>query len=409
MRLENRASTNEDLKGLFLLRSGVVFLNHGSFGACPRPVFESYQRWQRELESQPVEFMQRRLKDLLAQTRTDLGAFLGADPDDLVLVTNASMGLNIVARSMKLSAGDEILSTDQEYGTLDRTWDLVCEKSGAKHIRMPVSLPILGRDDVVDAVWSGVSPRTKVLFVSHITSPTGMELPVAELIARARARGIITIVDGAHVPGQLAVDLNALGADFYSGNCHKWLMSPKGAGFLHARREVQDLLEPLVGGRASRRAIEAHRSRFLIEHQYQGTRDQAAFLSVPDAIRFMETHDWDSVRSRCHELVRYARRRMTEVTGIPGVIPDSPKWFAQMSVLPLPKCDTATLRQRLLDDHDVEIPITASSGMHFARISVQGYNTQSDVDALIDGVAAILPDVTETTRKQRVSRSRNLG
>jgi len=380
------------LRDQFLLRPGAVFFNHGSFGACPRPVFEAYQRWQLELERQPVEFLQHRLNDLLQEARQDLAAFLNADADDLVFVTNVSLGLNIVLRSLDLQPGDEVLSTDHEYGTLDRAWELVCKKSGARYVRRPVPLPITTAAEVVDAVWSGFSDRTRVLYLSHITSPTALILPIVELIRKARAAGVITIIDGAHAAGQIPLDLTALGADFYAANCHKWMMAPKGVGFLHARRELHDLLDPLVGGKAG---DIGRGSRLLAEHQYQGTRDPASFIAVSDTLDFMAEHDWTTVCLQCHQLTRYAREGVAALTGLPPVVPDSAAWFAQMAVLPLPPCDAVTLKRRLHDEYDIEIPVTRHDDHLFLRISVQGYNTREDVDALIRALADLLPEVTD--------------
>ncbi|MBN1642566.1 MAG: aminotransferase class V-fold PLP-dependent enzyme [Anaerolineae bacterium] len=378
------------MRDLFLLQPGVAFLNHGSYGACPRPVFEAYQAWQLELERQPVKFMQRR-DGLLREARQALGAHLGADADDLVYVTNVSLGLNIVARSVPLAPGDEVLTTDHEYGSLNRTWEFVCAKRGARYIQQPVPLPVSSVDQVVESVWAGVTPRTRVLFLSHVTSPTALVLPVEELVHRARDAGLITVIDGAHAPGQLPVDVEALGADFYAGNCHKWMMSPKGAGFLHARREMQPMLEPLVGGRMGQ---DSQKTYLVGEHEYQGTRDYAAFLAVPAAIAFMETHDWPAVREECHELVRYARRAVSELTGLPPITPDSPAWYSQMAILPLPPCDTGTLYRRLNAEYDIEIPVGKWNDLHIARLSVQGYNTRQDIDRLIAALAELLPQVT---------------
>lgn len=380
----------EDLRSQFLLRPEVVFFNHGSFGACPRPVFEAYQRWQLELERQPVEFMQSRLNGLLEEARQSLGSFLNADAEDLVFVTNVSVGLNIVARSLALEPGDQVLSTDHEYGTLDRAWELVCNNSGAQYIRRPIPLPITSVEEVVDAVWSGVTDRTRVLYCSHITSPTALILPVGQLIKKAKAAGVTTIIDGAHAAGQIPLDLTALGADFYGGNCHKWMMSPKGAGFLHARKEMHDRLEPLIGGKAGSLG---EGSRLIAEHQYQGTRDSAAFITVPDAIRFMEKNAWPKVRERCHQLIRQARERVAQLTGLPPVVPDSPQWLAQMALLPLPTCDAASLKRRLLAEYNVEMPVTGHDGQQFLRLSVQGYNSQADIDTLIEALSVLLPEV----------------
>jgi isopenicillin-N epimerase len=353
-------------------------------------VFETYQHWQLELEHQPVEFVQRRSRELLREARQALGDFVGADADDLVYVTNVTLGLNIVARSLPLEPGDEVLTTDHEYGSLNATWELVCAKRGARYVHRTVELPILSTDQVVEAIWSGVTDRTRVLFLSHITSGTALTLPVAELVRRAREAGIITVIDGAHAAGQIPLDMEALGADFYSANCHKWMMSPKGAGFLYARREMHPLLEPLIGGRR-KGAIQD--STLVAEHQYQGTRDVASFLSVPVAIQFMRDHDWPQVQRACHELVRYARQAVAEQTGVAPVVPDSETWYAQMAVLPIPACDPRALRSRLLDEYEIEIPLTRWDGQCFVRLSVQGYNTRADVERLLDALSTLLPEV----------------
>lgn len=380
------------LRDLFLLRDDIVFLNHGSFGACPRPVFEAYQRWQLELERQPVEFIGRRFGGLMQAARAALGELLGADASDLVYVPNATVGLNIVARALPLSAGEEVLATDHEYGATDRMWRFVCARRGAHYRRQPIPLPITSASEVVEAIWSGVTERTRVLFISQITSPTALILPVAELIQRAREAGIITVIDGAHAPGQIALDLAALGADFYSGNCHKWLMAPKGAGFLYARPAMQPLLEPLVVSWGWQSETPGP-SRFIDEQEYQGTRDIAAYLSVPAAIAFLRDHDWPAVQRRCHALLRDARRRVGALTGLPPLAPDTDVWFRQMAAVPLPPCDAAALKRRLYDEFAVEVPIGTWNGRQLLRISIQGYNRAADVDALLAALAALLPEV----------------
>ena len=377
------------MRELFLLDPTITFLNHGSFGACPRPVFDEYQRWQLELERQPVEFLGRRFNDLMREARSALGDYLGADADDLVYVTNATVGLNIVARSLELHPGDEVLSTDHEYGALDRTWRFICAKHDAKYIRRPVPVPIGSANEVVEAVWAGVTDRTRVLFLSHITSPTAITFPIAPLIDRARQAGIISIIDGAHAPGQIDLNLRELGADFYSGNLHKWLMSPKGSAFLYARKEVQHLVEPLVvswGWESEKPGT----SKFIDEQEWTGTRDIAAFLSVPAAIQFQREHDWPKVRQACHELVRYAREQVSAMTGLPPLTPDDAAWFTQLSALPLAPCDLAQLKQRLYDEFRIEIPVIAWNQRHFVRLSVQGYNTRDDIDRLLAALRALV-------------------
>jgi len=379
------------LRGQFLLRPDVVFLNHGSFGACPRPVFERYQAWQLELEQQPVEFIGRRRVDLLRDSRAALAAYVNADPDEVVYAPNVTAALNIAARSLPLSEGDEILTTDHEYGALDRTWRYVCQKTGAKYVVQTLPYPLDDPDAVVEAVMAGLTPRTKVLFLSHITSPTAVILPIEKLIARAREAGLWTVIDGAHAPGQIPVDVHGLGVDFYGGNCHKWLSAPKGAGFLYARRELQPLLDPLVISWGWQ-ARDPSGSPFIDENEFQGTIDFSAYLSVPAAIEFQANNDWDRVRAECHELVRLTRAGISELTGLPPLATDSPVWFAQLATIPLPPGDEKSLKRRLYDERHIEIPIVVWRDQRYIRVSAQGYNTRADIETLVDAVGALLRD-----------------
>jgi isopenicillin-N epimerase len=274
-----------NLRNEFLLDPRITFLNHGSFGATPRRVFECYQHWQRELEFEPVEFLSRRAPELLQASRAFLAEYLCTQADNLVYVQNATTGLNIVARSLNLVAGDEVLSTDHEYGAIDRTWKFFAQKRGFKYINYPLPSPVSTIAEFVEAFWKGVTPQTRVIFISHITSPTAIIFPIKELCSRARNARILTIIDGAHVPGQISLSLDDLGADIYCGNLHKWLCAPKGSAFLFARPEIQPLIEPLVvswGWQSENPGP----SLFVDYHEWAGTRDISAFLAVPEAIRF---------------------------------------------------------------------------------------------------------------------------
>lgn len=377
------------LREQFLLRPDVTFLNHGSYGACPRPVFERYQAWQLELEQQPVEFIGRRATGLMQEARSALASYLGADADEVVYFPNVTAALNVVARSLPLKDGDEILTTNHEYGALDRTWRFVGQHTGARYVIQTLPEPLEDHEDVVQAVWAGVTPRTRVLFLSHITSPTAVTLPIARLISRAKAAGIWTVIDGAHAPGQIPIDLHGLDVDFYGGNCHKWLSAPKGAGFLYARRELQHLLEPQVVSWGWD-ARDPSPSRFIDEQEYQGTRDISAFLTVPAAIEFQAANNWSQVQAECHELVRIAREQVSELTGMPPVVPDSPEWFAQLGAIPLPPGDEKALKARLYDEFRIEVPIIAWQGQRFVRVSAQGYTTRADIDRLTGALADLL-------------------
>jgi len=401
----------------FLLDPDVHFLNHGSFGACPRPVFAAYQRWQAELERQPVEFLGRRATEMLAASRAALAGYLGAAADDVVYFPNPTTAINMVARNLarlanasdhggqrallfrasplRLRPGDEILTTDHEYGAMDRTWRYVCGQIGVRYVQRPIPLPVTTHADFVEHFWAGVTDRTRVIFISHITSPTALIFPAGEICRRARAAGILTIVDGAHAPGHVPLNLADLGADIYTGACHKWLCAPKGAAFLHARPEVQPWLEPLVaswGWEAERPGP----SSFVDWHEWQGTRDLAAFLTVPAAIRFQSEHDWDDVRRRCHALAAETRRRIDALTGLPPICPEAgDTWFAQLCAARLPAGDLDTLKARMYDEHRVEAPLIRWNGQAFIRVSFQAYNGEADADALLQALKQLLPEVTD--------------
>ncbi len=377
------------LKSQFLLDPGIVYLNHGSFGACPKPVFEAYQHWQRELERQPVDFLNRQVTGLLAEARAKLAAYLGVEADDVVYFPNPTTALNMVARSLDLRPGDEILTTDHEYGAMDRMWRFVCRKTGARYVQRPIRLPVTYHADFVEHFWAGVNKRTRVIFISHITSPTALTFPVREICRRASQAGLLSIVDGAHAPGQIPLNLADIGADIYAGACHKWLCAPKGSAFLYARREVQATLEPLVVSWGWESDKPGH-SLFVDYHEWQGTRDIAAFLTVPAAIEFQAQNDWNTVRQRCRELASETRRRLNELTGLEAICPDSPEWFTQMAAARLPDVDLQRLEQRLYNEFSIEVALTRWNDQPLIRVSFQAYNSQADADALLDALAQLL-------------------
>ncbi len=377
------------LKGYFLLDPDVIFLNHGSFGATPRPVFDAYQRRQRELERQPVEFLGRRHDDLLLAARSALASYLGTSAANIVYTQNVTISVNIVARSLELGLGDEVLASDHEYGACDRTWRFLSRQRGFTYTNRPVRMPPASTHSLIEEFWQGVSPRTRVIFLSHITSPTALVLPVAEICSRARSAGILTLIDGAHAPGQLPLDLPALGVDFYGGNLHKWLCAPKGAGFLYARPEVQPQLEPLVVSWGYE-AEKPSGSTFIDYHEWWGTRDIAAFLAVEDAIRFQQDHDWLRVRAECHALVRTALKGIGEITGLPPLYPDD-SWYLQMGSAALPaETEIAALQSRLYAEHHIEVPLIDWNGRKLIRVSVQGYNEPGDIDSLLQALRRLL-------------------
>ncbi len=364
-----------ELKAHFNLDPDVTFLNHGSFGACPKPVFERWQQWQAEMERQPVEFIGRRQEGLLDDARAVLAEYVGCDADDLTFVTNTTAAINIIARSMDLQPGDEILTTNLEYGACDYTWEYLTAKAGARYVKQPITLPTTTQERVVEELWQGVTPRTKAIFISHITSATALILPVEEICARASREGILTIIDGAHVPGQLPLNLEDLGADIYAGNCHKWLCSPKGSAFLYVNRQHQDWVESGIiswGWHPE--------NTFVTRNQMQGTRDVSPFFTVPDSIAWQREFEWDAVRERCHqELAAFVEDIHATLGTTPIYADDS--WYAQLAVITLPAGDYPELKEQLMD-RGIEIPVTQHGDSTFVRVSMQGYVTTEELAKL---------------------------
>jgi len=391
------ASTS--LRDAFLLEPGYHYLNHGSFGACPKPVFAAYQDWQLRLERHPGQYMAD-IAGLLAESRAALAAYLNVPPGDLVYFTNPTTALNMAIRSLagdthsryRLRPGDEILTTDHEYGSLDKTWQYVCRLTGARYVAQHIPLPVTTQAEFVERFLAGVTPATRVIYLSHLTSPTGLIFPVAEICRRARQAGLLTILDGAHAPGQIPLDLIALGADVYSGACHKWLCAPKGTSFLYAHPTVQAWLEPLVISWAWE-DVPPGQAQFVEPNMAQGTRDAAGYLAVPAAIEFQAGHDWPAVRAGCHQLLRATLRRVNDLTGLDPVCPDETGWYAQLSTARLPDVDPVELRRRLYDEYRVEVPVHKWHDTTLIRISIQAYNTEEDADALIDGLRRLLPEL----------------
>jgi len=406
----------------FTLEPDTIFLNHGSFGATPRPVLAAANARRQRMEEQPVRFMQQELPHLIESALNSLGEYLGAG-EDLVFVPNATAGVNIVATSLAphLKPGDEILASDHEYGACVNAWETICAQTGAHYIRRPIPLP----DDpppadspaahsshadagqqIIEHFWRGVTERTRVLFLSHITSPTAQLWPIEEIIRRARARNILTVIDGAHTPGQVPLNLRALGADLYTGNCHKWLCSPKTAAFLHARPEVQPMLRPLVvsWGSAPERQFNTGRD-YRDAFVWAGTLDYSPCLAVPDAIRFQEEHNWHNVRARSSQLLDEWLPRLAAAAGMAPIHGPTPGSAAlrppQMAITPLPAhLDAAALKQRLLGEFRIEIPVIRWRDRLFLRVSIQAYNQPSDLHALEVAIRTLCAEAATPTLQQ---------
>ena len=381
----------ENLKNLFLLDPEVIYLNHGSFGATPRTVFEAYQAWQMKLERQPVQFLASDLDSLLFEAREKLAIYLKTSGKNLLFIPNATFGVNMIARSINLRPGDEILTTDHEYGACDITWRFICQKTGAKYIPMHVELPAEDKNTIIEAIASGITSRTRILFISHISSPTSIIFPVEALIRIARENNIITLIDGAHAPGQIGFDLDMLEADFYIGNCHKWLMAPKGSAFLYARTERQATLEPLIVSWGWDDVSQQDDNQSLLQKfSWMGTHDPSSYLAIPAAIEFHEIHHWPRVRLSCHALAYEAMEEICYFTGLVPVYTQD-RYFAQMVTIPLPHIqEPKALKNQLLEGYKIEIPIIEWSGKQYIRLSVQGYNSAEDIEVLCKALRKLL-------------------
>ncbi len=386
------------MKKEFLLNPDITFLNHGSFGATPIPVFNKYQEWQRVMEFQPVEFLSRKAPKLLEHAREILGKFLGTSKNNLVYVTNTTTGINIIARSLKLGPGDHVLTTDHEYGAMDRVWRFLSSQRHFKYTRQPVTIPLTSKEKIIDEIWQGVSPSTKVIYFSHISSPTAITFPVKEICERAKKEGIITIVDGAHAPGQIDLNLDELQADFYAGNLHKWLCAPKGTAFLFARPEMQFLIDPLIIGWGWDPSLPTE-SHFVSYLEHNGTRDISAFLTVPEALNFYYSNNISFYRKECHSLTSKTNKELSSLTNIPSIYNEDDSWFGQMASTILPQqVDPDHLKSFLYDDYHIEIPLIRWNGLILIRYSFHIYNCKQDAEVLMNALSEYLTTHAEGKR-----------
>jgi isopenicillin-N epimerase len=378
----------DQLRSQFLLRPDITYLNFGSFGACPRPVFERYQQFQLELEQGPVQFITTTGLQYVEMARKALGEYLDANADDLVFVTNPSYAVNVIAKSFALGEGDEVLTTELEYGACDRTWQYYCDKAGARYVKQPIRLPLQSQEDFVEQLMVGVTKRTKLIFLSHITSSTGIRFPVEKVIDAAKQLGIMTFIDGAHAPAQVPLSLRSLDADIYTGACHKWMMTPKGSSFLYVRKEYQSLFDPLVISWGYKADKPSH-SLFLDYHQQQGTRDFSAFCCIPAAINFMKENKWDEVAAKCRQLVLQNAMRFCELAGTEPLLPLDDFFVRQLFSIPFRTREPELLKSRLYNEFKIEIPVMRQGDRIFVRYSIQAFNSQQDLDRLEEALTAL--------------------
>jgi len=397
---------DKPLRRLWMLDSGVAFLNHGSFGACPRPVLEAAQRLRERVEREPVRFMLVELEPLLDEARAVVGALVGAAADDLAFVPNTTAGVSTVLASLDLAPGDELLTTDHAYNACKNALEHVAERAGARVVTATVPFPTPGPDAVVEAVLAGVTPRTRLALLDQVTSPTALVWPVDRLVAELAARGVDTFVDAAHAPGMVPLRLDTTGAAYTTGNFHKWLCAPKGAAFLHVRRDRQARVHPLAisHGRNARRG---DRSRFRLEHDWTGTYDPAPFLCVPEALRFVEgllpgpaggVAAW---MDHNHEAALAARRVLCATLHLDPPCPD--EMIGAMVTMPLAASDALPpapasplqivdpLQEALFSRFGIEVPVFAfgTPPRKHLRVSTPAYVTPADIERLAVALAEL--------------------
>jgi isopenicillin-N epimerase len=379
----------------------VTFLNHGSFGACPEAVLAVQREWRDRLERRPIQFLDRELEGHLGDAREALGAFLGADPTGLAFVPNATTGVNAVLRSLRFEPGDELLTSDHEYNAILNTVRAVADRDGASVVLAALPFPTTGPDELVEAILSAVTPRTRLAVLSHVTSPTALVLPIERIVRELDARGIDTLVDGAHAPGMVPLEVDTLGAAYYTGNAHKWLCAPKGAAFLWVRDDRLERIHPTVVSHGANDQ-RTDRSRFRLEFDWVGTADPTPALTIPAAIEWvagLEPGGWPAVMAANHALALDARDRLVTALGAPMPAPD--ELLGSMVSVPVPglhtDADAKTLHLGLVDDR-IEVPVvgwpvpgarpapTDPPRAALVRVSAQRYTEPEDVERLIDAL-----------------------
>lgn len=374
------------------IRNDTTYLNHGSFGPSPLCVQQARHDFSTQLENQPMDFFLRHMEQLLDDVAEQLGTFIGSKPENLIFTDNATFGMNIVAASVNLQPDDEVLLTDHEYGAVIRIWQHTCKPAGAKVVTQALPFPFTSEDDIVSSFMEGVTDKTKLIVISHVTSPTAAILPVKKICHAARQRKIPVCIDGPHAVAMLPLNLDKLDCDYYAASCHKWLSAPIGSGFLYVAPRRQQHIKPAVtswGG-----SISGRPKHWKDEFHWSGTRNPAPCLAIPAAIEFLKDYGLEKFQSETHALAQYARLQITSLTGLETFIPDTSDWYGSMIALPLPPSDRQPLRpnesdplQTLLwERYGIEIPITHWKGRRFLRVSCHLYNTQEDIDKLTEAL-----------------------
>ena len=377
------------------LAPAVTYLNHGSFGPSPRVVREARQRWTEELERNPMEFFVRRQEALLDEAAHVLGKFLSCRPENLAFVPNATVAMNIVAENTKLEPGDEVLLNDHEYGAVIRIWGAHCQRAGAKTVLARLPMGEATASDRVDAIFNRVTPRTRMIVISHVTSPTALILPVEEVCRRAKPLGIPVCVDGPHAVAMLPLKIDSLGCDYYCASLHKWLSAPFGSGFLYAKPKHKSGLKPAIISWG--RSLSGREPRWVDEFHWFGTNDPAAYLAVPEAIRFLQSVGLDRFRDQCHTLAQYAGQQLTTRCEAIPLAKDNE--FGTMLTLELPRLKRVEqqpgmphpLQGQLATEFGIEIPVVEWQDRMHIRVSCHLYNTPQQIDRLVEVLERLLP------------------
>ena len=379
-----------NLKNQFLLDTKVTFLNHGSFGACPKKIFNEYQSWQKKLENQPVKFLDQ-FRDFgpnMTNVRKALSKKINCNVNNLVPVVNATTGLNAIIKSLHFKKGDEVIISNHEYGALEKTWQFIKTKYQIKITIAKVSLPITSEDKFIKDFVKKFSSKTKILFLSHITSPTALLFPIKKLVKIANQHKIITIIDGAHAPGHIDLNLKNLNADFYSGNCHKWMMSPKGAAFMWSSSKYKNHLDPLIVSHGWNKKSNSTNqkgalgnSRFIDMFEYNGTKDPAAWLSVPASIKYINDKKNTKLFMTQSKVLYNFAFKLSKTFKMP-LLGDRKFLPPLMISVPIPKVKEIEFQRKLYKNYKIEIPIIPWENISFARISYQLYNSIKDLEKL---------------------------
>jgi len=367
-------------KPLFSIDPEVTFLNHGSFGACPKEVFDSLIKFQKKTEYEPVKHLAYDIYQYLKESRSALSGYVNCHVDDIAYFPNPSTALNTLIRSLDLKEGDQILTTNHEYGALDRTWRFISKKRGCEYIKLEVEIPFTDKTLIIDSFRRSINKNTKVIFLSHITSATALIFPVKEIIELAREHNILTIIDGAHVPAHIDLDIKKLDPDFYCGACHKWMCSPKGVAFLYVKREHQEMMEPLVVSWGYE-AENPSDSQFLDYMQWQGTNDISAYLTIPDTIEFLRKHNWKEKAQHCRDLNLWAKKEICNALDTYATGDD--QFLGQMTTIAFKLEDTLQEQIDFYTKYKIQLPFIKWNDKTFFRISLQVYNSKEDINYLI--------------------------